>query len=243
MWTGWQTVYSRWRLWIAKGVWSAAIKTLSRWREGVLRFLNASHLKVHQDAHGGSGGKEEQAIGLTRGGANTKLHALVDGKGRLLRATLTARQVGDARADLPDPPLCLFLAARSLCRIIFALKFRDCTNCAMDYHRKMNIDPLVLSICVCGVVVLTALLLSDRVLAKFGVGCFRFKLRSSNPRGGTNTKGKILVEDVSESTVSIVGGTKGPAANAPSSTNSNIDVSKISHSRLDIVGGDHNLKD
>ena len=62
----WQTVYSRWRLWIAKGVWSAAIKSLSRRRVGVLRFLDASHLKVHQDAHGGSGGKEVQAIGFTR---------------------------------------------------------------------------------------------------------------------------------------------------------------------------------
>jgi transposase len=93
----WQTVYSRWRLWIAKGVWSAAIKSLSRRRVGVLRFLDASHLKVHQDAHGGPGGKEEQAIGFTRGGSNTKLHALVDGRGRLLRATLTAGQVSDMK--------------------------------------------------------------------------------------------------------------------------------------------------
>lgn len=108
----WQTVYSRWRLWIAKGVWSAAIRTLSRRRVGVQRFLDASHLKVHQDAHGGVGGKEEQAIGFTRGGANTKLHALVDGKGRLLRATLTAGQVCDA---MIGPELILGLRH---CRIV-----------------------------------------------------------------------------------------------------------------------------
>jgi transposase len=70
---------------------------LSRHRHGVLRHVDASHLKVHQDAHGGVGGKESQAIGYTRGGSNSKLHAVVDGKGRLVRATLTAGQVNDAK--------------------------------------------------------------------------------------------------------------------------------------------------
>ena len=93
----WQTVYSRWRLWCDKGVWERAIRSLSRHRHGVLRHVDASHLKVHQDAHGGVGGKELQAIGYTRGGSNSKLHAVVDGKGRLVRATLTAGQVNDAK--------------------------------------------------------------------------------------------------------------------------------------------------
>lgn len=89
----WQTVYSRWRLWCEKGVWTAAILSLSRQQSGVLRFIDASHLKVHQDA----GGKESQAIGITRGGPNTKLHAVVDGKGRLIRLQLTAGQVSEAK--------------------------------------------------------------------------------------------------------------------------------------------------
>lgn len=93
----WQTVYSRWRLWCDKGVWSRAIKSLARHQQGTLRFIDASHLKVHQDANGGLGGKETQAIGHTRGGANSKLHAVVDGKGRLVKAMLTAGQVSDAK--------------------------------------------------------------------------------------------------------------------------------------------------
>lgn len=93
----WQTVYSRWRRWCDKGVWSRAIKTLSRHQQGTLRFIDASHLKVHQDASGGPGGKEIQAIGHTRGGSNSKLHAVVDGKGRLVKAMLTAGQVSDAK--------------------------------------------------------------------------------------------------------------------------------------------------
>jgi hypothetical protein len=51
------------------------------------------HLKVHLDPCGGKGGKQAQLIGLTKGGVNTKLHAVVDGKGRLVRAALTAGQV------------------------------------------------------------------------------------------------------------------------------------------------------
>lgn len=75
-----QTVYSRWRLWCDKGVWERAIRSLSRHRDGVLRHVDASHLKVHRDAHGGVGGKELQAIGYTRGGSNSKLHAASTGK-------------------------------------------------------------------------------------------------------------------------------------------------------------------
>jgi hypothetical protein len=37
----WQTVYSRWRLWCAKGIWTYALKVLSRKRQGVLRFIDA----------------------------------------------------------------------------------------------------------------------------------------------------------------------------------------------------------
>ena len=93
----WQTVYSRWRLWCDKGVWASAIRTLTRHRTGKLRFVDASHLKVHQDACGGAGGKQSQLIGITKGGPNTKLHVVVDGKGRLVRAALTAGQVSDAK--------------------------------------------------------------------------------------------------------------------------------------------------
>ena len=93
----WQTVYSRWRLWCDKGVWNRAIQSLARHQQGTLRFIDASHLKVHQDANGGFGGKETQAIGHTRGGANSKLHAVVDGKGRLVKAMLAAGQVSDAK--------------------------------------------------------------------------------------------------------------------------------------------------
>ena len=70
---------------------------MARHQQGTLRFIDASHLKVHQDANGDSGGKETQAISHTRGEANSKLHAVVYGRGRLVKAMLTAGQVSDAK--------------------------------------------------------------------------------------------------------------------------------------------------
>lgn len=40
-----------------------------------------------------------QAIGISRGGRNSKLHALTDGEGRPLRFLLTGGNVADCRAS------------------------------------------------------------------------------------------------------------------------------------------------
>jgi transposase len=53
-------------------------------------------------------------IGRTKGGLNSKLHAVVDGQGRPVRLHLTAGQVSDyegARTFLPDLPAAKFLLA------------------------------------------------------------------------------------------------------------------------------------
>ena len=95
----WQTGYSLWRLScdVMRGLESGAQGPLTQpprcsW------FIDASHLKVHHDA------QELQAIGYTRGGSNSKLHAMVDGKSRLVRAVLTAGQVSDMKIG-PDREL------------------------------------------------------------------------------------------------------------------------------------------
>lgn len=45
-------------------------------------------MKLHKHGTGGVGGPEKQGIGDTRGGRNSKVHALVDGKARPLRLLL-----------------------------------------------------------------------------------------------------------------------------------------------------------
>ncbi|MGE3993256.1 IS5 family transposase [Pseudorhodoplanes sp.] len=55
-------------------------------------------------------GEQNQAIGISRGGRSTKIHATVDSKGRPLNFTVTGGQVHDSQVvedvlDTPRPPL------------------------------------------------------------------------------------------------------------------------------------------
>ena len=59
------------------------------------------HVKAHRSASGGKGGAE-QAIGRSRGGRNTKIHAIADAKGRLLSILLSG---GEAHDCPPAEPL------------------------------------------------------------------------------------------------------------------------------------------
>ena len=71
----WNSVYTRWRRWCQRGLWPRLLAVLARNAQGKLRFLDASHVKVHQDASNPAGGQQNQAIGRTKGGLNTKVNA------------------------------------------------------------------------------------------------------------------------------------------------------------------------
>lgn len=58
-------------------------------------YADATFVKVHRSGLNAAGGRDLQAVGLTKGGWNTKLHAAVDGKGRPLALILTGGQVSD----------------------------------------------------------------------------------------------------------------------------------------------------
>jgi transposase len=73
-------------------------------------------MKAHRCAAGENGGERNQAIGISRGGRTTKLHALTDEHGRPRAFALTGGQVVDYRvAELlldKVPPGVLLLANR-----------------------------------------------------------------------------------------------------------------------------------
>jgi hypothetical protein len=75
----WSTVYSPFRRWCRCGVWDELALWFKEQAKGVLRYVDGSYIKLHQ--HGLQGAKlkrEEQAIGLSRGGMTSKLLAVVD---------------------------------------------------------------------------------------------------------------------------------------------------------------------
>ena len=54
-------------------------------------MIDLTHIKAHCSASGGKKGEKKQAIGGSRGGRNTKIHALADAKGRLLSSVADGR--------------------------------------------------------------------------------------------------------------------------------------------------------
>jgi transposase len=94
----WSSVYTRWRRWNRSGLWTKVLALLADKAKGFLRHLDATHIKVHQHGCNPAGGQQNQAIGRTKGGLNSKLTALVDGHGRALQLHLAPGQRADIRA-------------------------------------------------------------------------------------------------------------------------------------------------
>ena len=97
----WKSVYTRWRRWCALGLWQEILRLLSRRAEGCVRFIDGSHVKCHQFATNPAGGQSAQAIGRTKGGLNTKICALVEGRGRLMAAVIAPGQTYEVEASAP----------------------------------------------------------------------------------------------------------------------------------------------
>src|SRR5271154_6267852 len=97
----WNSVYSRWRRWCVLGLWQEILRLLSLHAVGRVRFVDGSHIKLHQFGTNPAGGQMAQAIGRTKGGLNTKLCALVEGQGRLMAAVLAPGQIYEVEAAAP----------------------------------------------------------------------------------------------------------------------------------------------
>lgn len=63
-----------------------------------IRVIDGTHIKVHQDAcrHGGEPAK--QGFGKTKGGRNSKLNALTNSKGKLVRLKLVPGNESDMKS-------------------------------------------------------------------------------------------------------------------------------------------------
>ena len=107
------TIYNRFRRWSIKGHWRRLFAALVELSPDDVQMIDSTTAKAHRSAAGGKGGTSEQAIGRSRGGRTTKIHAVVDGVGRPIAFEITPCQLGDVRAALgllsPLPPARLSL--------------------------------------------------------------------------------------------------------------------------------------
>lgn len=91
----WNSVYQYYRRWCKSGLWSRLLDELGIANSGTLRFLDSTYVKVHCDGANPQGGQENQAMGRTKGGLNTKIHAIVDNKANPVALILTGGNVSD----------------------------------------------------------------------------------------------------------------------------------------------------
>ena len=91
----WQTIYGHFRRWTRSGLWDQLMQSLHWHSRSKLSMIDATHIKVHRDGANPAGGQHTQAMGRTKGGLNTKLHALTDGCAQPQSLILTAGPQAD----------------------------------------------------------------------------------------------------------------------------------------------------
>ena len=103
-----KTLYNRWKRWGDKGVFARMMDGLAS-EAAVPKtvMIDATYLKAHRTATSLRSKKGDQTtrrgrlIGRTKGGMNTKLHAVTDAEGRPIRFFMTAGQVSDYTGARP----------------------------------------------------------------------------------------------------------------------------------------------
>ncbi len=90
----WYSIYTRFWRWAQKGVWERVFKALSDDPDFEYVLIDATYIRVHQ-WHRRKRGTQNQAIGKSRGGLTTKIAALVDALGNLVRFVLLPGQRHD----------------------------------------------------------------------------------------------------------------------------------------------------
>ncbi|WP_367717616.1 IS5 family transposase [Nitratireductor sp. GISD-1A_MAKvit] len=113
-----KTLYNRWKRWGDKGIFLQMMEGLAvpDTAERKTIMIDATYLKAHRTASSlrGKKGGAGRLIGRTKGGMNTKLHAVTDTNGRPISFFITAGQVSDytgAAALLDELPKAKWLLA------------------------------------------------------------------------------------------------------------------------------------
>ena len=101
-----KTLYSRFVRWAERGIWESIFSSLAGAEDIPDRlFIDSTCIKAHRTAGGAkacaelgrSGGGLANGIGQTRGGRNSKLHAICDVKGRPCVLLITPGNVHDMK--------------------------------------------------------------------------------------------------------------------------------------------------
>jgi transposase len=91
----WNSVFKRFRDWVKAGVFARMFEAASDEPDLEYAMVDATIVRVHRHGQGAKGGTQSQAIGKSRGGLTTKILALTDALGNLIRFVLLPGQRHD----------------------------------------------------------------------------------------------------------------------------------------------------
>ena len=88
----WRTIYGWYQKFDEQGIWAGILRSIAKAAKGKARFIDGTHIRVHQAGANPAGGAQAQAMGKTKGGRNSKLMLMVDLKGRPVAMLLVPGQ-------------------------------------------------------------------------------------------------------------------------------------------------------
>ena len=140
----WETIYGHWRRWVDMGLWEQILAEFFMRARGKLWGIDSTSCRVNKHAFGGVKGADYQDIGTSRGGSNTKIHALCDANGRIIDIFLSPGHRHDSNyAELlcdhvPKGITILADKAYDSDRLIQFLKERDVKFCIPSKTNRVS---------------------------------------------------------------------------------------------------------
>ncbi|HXR53248.1 MAG TPA: IS5 family transposase [Steroidobacteraceae bacterium] len=97
----WNTIFKRYRDWVKANIFKRLFDAASDQPDMEYAMVDATIVKVHRHGQGAKGGPASQAIGRSKGGMTTKILALTDALGNLVRFVLLPGQRFDTAGVAP----------------------------------------------------------------------------------------------------------------------------------------------
>ncbi|WP_442940943.1 IS5 family transposase [Nostoc sp.] len=90
-----RVIHTRFTRWSKAGVWQRVFQQLADDADNEYAMIDSTIVRAHQHSAGAKGGSSTEAIGRSKGGLSTKIHATVDALGNPLSFHLTPGQACD----------------------------------------------------------------------------------------------------------------------------------------------------
>jgi len=92
----WRAIHARFQAWSSRKIWDKVLQQNQNDPDMELVMIDSTIVRAHACAAGyGKNSQDQQALGRSKGGFSTKIHALVDALGNPLKFTLTSGQRHD----------------------------------------------------------------------------------------------------------------------------------------------------